>query len=356
MDSLRIRRMGYSLRFSLSLFFISFLALLWSSWAFGQAPANGARIGDQALQQILALDREKDSRRPAQKKMDSQLIYAAQKLAIGVASTAAPAMEVDAKITADGWVLVDITATVNDDLLGAIRRAGGQVVSSVPRYDAIRAWVPVVQIESLAGRSEVRFVARAYEATTSTGSVDGEGDTCHGAISARSTFAVDGTGAKIAALSDSVDFLTNSQALGDLGPVNVLPGQAGSGAGEGTAMLEIIHDLAPGATLYFATAFSGPAGFAANIDALVASNCNVIVDDVTYFNESPFQDGQPIAQAVKRASDAGVLYFPRRAIPATRTTAPRARGRATSSMEAPPGRRCPRVGCTILAEGQITTA
>jgi len=31
-----------------------------------------------------------------------------------------------------------------------------------------------------------------------------------------------------------VDFLTNSQASGDLGAVTVLPGQAGSGAGEGT--------------------------------------------------------------------------------------------------------------------------
>ena len=283
--------------------------MLWSSGAFGQVAGDGAKIGDQALQQILALDHEKDARTPAQKKMDSQLIYAAQKVAIGVASAVAPAMEVDAKITADGRVLVDITGTVTDELLRVIRRVGGQVINSVARYDAIRALVPVAQIEGLAGRNDVRFVARAYEASTSTGSVDGEGDTCHRAISARSTFAVDGTGVKVAALSDSVDFLATSQALGDLGPVIVLPGQAGSGAGEGTAMLEIIHDLAPGATLYFATAFSGPASFAANIDALVASNCNIIVDDVTYFYESPFQDGQPIAQAVKRASDAGVLYF-----------------------------------------------
>ena len=307
MDTLSVRRRRCLSRYSFRL--IATCLLLSSSWALGQVTGSGARIGDQALQQILALDREKDARTPAQKKMDSQLIYAARKLATGVASSAAPAMEVDAKITPDGRVLVDITATVNDDLLGAIRRSGGQVINSVARYDAIRALVPVAQIEGLAGRNDVRFVARAYEATTSTGSVDGEGDTCHRAIQARSTFGVDGTGVRVAALSDSVDYLANSQALGDLGPVNVLPGQAGSGAGEGTAMLEIIHDLAPGATLYFATAFNGPASFAANIDALVASNCNIIVDDVTYFYESPFQDGQPIAQAVKRASDAGVLYF-----------------------------------------------
>jgi hypothetical protein len=36
---------------------------------------------------------------------------------------------------------------------------------------------------------------------------------------------------------------------------------------------------------------------AANITALRTAGCNIIVDDLTYFNESPFQDG-PIAQAV----------------------------------------------------------
>src|SRR5690606_17866475 len=39
-----------------------------------------------------------------------------------------------------------------------------------------------------------------------------------------------------------------------------------------------------------------------------ASGCSIIVDDVTYFNESPFQD-MVIAQAVNTVSDAGVLFF-----------------------------------------------
>ena len=39
--------------------------------------------------------------------------------------------------------------------------------------------------------------------------------------------------------------------------VTVLPGEAGVEGDEGTAMLEIVHDLAPGAELYFATAFAG---------------------------------------------------------------------------------------------------
>jgi len=57
-------------------------------------------------------------------------------------------------------------------------------------------------------------------------------------------------------------------------------------------MLEILHDLAPGAELYFATAFGGVARFADNIRRLRAAGCDIIVDDVLYFVETPFQDGQ----------------------------------------------------------------
>jgi hypothetical protein len=74
-------------------------------------------------------------------------------------------------------------------------------------------------------------------------------------------------------------------------------------------MLEIVHDLAPGAQLFFATAFGGQAAFATNIQALRSTyGCDVIVDDVTYFNEGAFQDG-PIAQAVNAVTASGALYF-----------------------------------------------
>src|SRR5262249_49243022 len=117
----------------------------------------------------------------------------------------------------------------------------------------------------------------------------------------------------IGVLSDSAS-ATRVAALiasGDLpADVTILPGQdGGNRSDEGTAMMEIVHDLAPDAKLFFATAFDGVASFASNIEALrFVYHCDIIVDDVTYFNEGVFQDG-PIAQAVNDVVADGAMYF-----------------------------------------------
>ncbi|NBH11441.1 S8 family serine peptidase, partial [Amycolatopsis sp. SID8362] len=180
-------------------------------------------------------------------------------------------------------------------------------------------------VDAIAGRADVAEVKPAAQATTwsEPGNRDlrqavaaqaaaatqvSEGDKAHGADAARTTYGVSGSGIKVCVLSDGVDSLAKSQSAGELPAVDVLSGQKGSGD-EGTAMLEIIHDLAPNATLGFATAFTSEASFAANIRALrTTGKCQIIVDDVSYFDESPFQDTQ-VAQAVNDVTAAGVLYF-----------------------------------------------
>src|SRR5262249_19101801 len=146
-----------------------------------------------------------------------------------------------------------------------------------------------------------------------------EGDITHLAYAARAAFGATGRGVKIGVLSDGVTSLSLSQSTGDLGPVTVLSGQGGSGD-EGTAMLEIVHDLAPDAQLFFATAFKSITGFADNIRALRAAGCDIIIDDVAYFVETPFQDGQApgvisntngaaVIQAINDVVASGALYF-----------------------------------------------
>ena len=312
-------------------------------------------ISPQALAEIDALIREKDSRSGAALKMDSQLIYElkmqnGQPIANGINY-----LETDLPYTWDGRTILDVKAHVTPDLLARVAALGGEVLWS--NGESLRVQVLLDHVEALAAHPDVSFVQPRQDAVTTSwkplrptlarnraalasavsaalqqqpqpnvvftqtgqGSRSSEGDITHLAYAARAAFQADGTGVKIGVLSDGVANLAASQALGDLGPVTVLPGQTGSGD-EGTAMLEIIHDLAPGAQLYFATAFTSLTSFANNIRALRAAGCDIIVDDVFYYVETPFQDGQAssvvsttnggvVIQAVNDVTADGAMYF-----------------------------------------------
>jgi hypothetical protein len=74
-------------------------------------------------------------------------------------------------------------------------------------------------------------------------------------------------------------------------------------------MLQIVHDVAPGAELYFRTGFITAGDFAKGIrDLKTNQNADIIVDDITYITEPFYTDGR-IAQAVNDVKDLGVSYF-----------------------------------------------
>jgi len=169
-----------------------------------------------------------------------------------------------------------------------------------------------------------KAMARNANATTATGSVNSEGDRAHRSDDTRNNFGYLGQGVKIGVLSDSFNSLGGVAAdiaggnlpgpgnpVGNLTPVTVLQDLApGLGTDEGRAMVQIVHDLAPKAQLFFATADISEAGFASNIVALrnAPNNCDIIIDDIFYFDEPVFQDGI-VAQAVNTVTAAGALYF-----------------------------------------------
>jgi hypothetical protein len=259
--------------------------------------------------QLTALFQEKAARTTAQRKMSSQLVLSLKAQRGELQGSGLEAVRSGAGVAADGNVLVDIRAEVTPALLAEIEKLGGRIVSSHAEYDAVRAYVPFEFIESLADEEEVRFIKpadRAFHNKVNTS----EGDLAHVAASSRTKYKLTGKGVKVGVLSDSVDYLSAVQATGDLPAVTVLAHPDGTTptTGEGTAMLEIVHDLAPEAQLYFATAWNGVYSFADNIKALANAGCKVIVDDVGYLGEAPFQD-DVVTQAVNTVTGQGVLYF-----------------------------------------------
>ncbi len=293
-----------------------------------QPPAAAAPLADPAADEIAAVQAEKASRTPDEAKVDSNLLYAANEEAGLPAVEGAPSLTSSADVDPAGRTEVDIAGTVDDALLERIEDLGGRVVEATPEQDAVRAIVPVDELVALAGDDDVRSIQPAAEARTNSepapegeaptattaaagtagqGAATNEAVVTHGVDQVRARFGIDGTGVKACVLSDGVDTLAGRQSTGDLPAVAILPGQAGSGD-EGTAMLELIHDMAPGAELGFATAFGSQAGFAQNIIDLRAAGCDVIVDDVTYYTEGAFQDDD-VAQAITRVRRDGAVYF-----------------------------------------------
>ncbi|WP_328472626.1 S8 family serine peptidase [Actinoplanes sp. NBC_00393] len=310
-----------------------------------QAPTDPA---ERAYAQIAALQQFKKSLSATERKLDSRLAVELRKRSNKAATNALPKLATGVQVTARGTTEVEVHADrVDAGLLSRLRQAGagirfpsaktGTVLVEAPvtALPTIAAWPDVTGVNArrglISGRQvnpkdkpaaeskEARAVrietaVRAAQASprvaaSSQGSVVSEGDRTHAADTARTRHKVTGTGVKVCALSDGVDSLAESQATGDLpADVDVLTGQDGSGD-EGTAMLEILHDLVPNAKLGFATAFTSEESFAENIRALrFTAGCDIIVDDVVYYHESPFQDGLP-AQAVNAVTADGAFYF-----------------------------------------------
>lgn len=161
------------------------------------------------------------------------------------------------------------------------------------------------------------------------GSVVAQGDWAMRSDIARDRFRVDGTGVKIGVVSDSFNRLggaTTDIKSGDLpANVKVLAEESGNNlfrpTDEGRALLQIIHDIAPGADLLFHTGlaageFNSSLEFykasqrivADGIRSLAAQGAQIIVDDVGFLSQPMFQDGI-IAQAIEEVVKKGVVYF-----------------------------------------------
>ena len=223
-----------------------------------------------------------------------------------------------------------------------LRRAGAQVVNVSRQYQTVTVaarpdeLAGVAAIPNAMGAKEVLAPLVASGPECPSGLIVSEGDQQLRAAEARAAHAgITGTGVTVGILSDSFAQAespetseTEDVESGDL------PGMAGAGnpcgdttsvdvledieepeegEDEGRAMAQIVHDLAPGAGLAFASAFNGEIDFAENIEKLAepapgGAEAKVITDDAVYPDEPFFQDG-PVASAVNHVTADGVSYF-----------------------------------------------
>ncbi len=126
---------------------------------------------------------------------------------------------------------------------------------------------------------------------------------------------LNGAGLKIGILSDSFNLGGNESAaiaagyLPAANMIHIIEEGTFGGADEGMAMAELVHQIAPGAQIYFYTAANSESDFANGITTLTALGCNVIVDDVSWTDEPFYQNTGTITQAVENAVASGVDYF-----------------------------------------------
>jgi hypothetical protein len=276
-------------------------------------PSPGALTN--VLAQIEGLQLETAALSPAQKKIYPSLLNALREHRGTAPRPYAPLLRSGVSLLPGGRILVDINATVTATVLANIQKLGGTIVNSFAQYQAIRAEIPIESLEGIAGLTEVNAIRPGAVAVSNIGSATSEGDVGHQANFVRSTYNASGAGVKVGVISTSDLGLKQSQSTLDLGFVTELPGQSGLGLpggdpGEGTAMMEIVHDLATNAQLFFATGLLGDINTAASICSMATNyGCQIIIDDITSVYESPFHENQPLSQAIQTVSDLGVLCF-----------------------------------------------
>jgi hypothetical protein len=219
---------------------------------------------------------------------------------------------------ANGRVLIDARATHNGaQLLTELQSLG--LTQAHQFGDIVSGQLPLTEIDKAAALSELRSISASPEPIRHAGSITSQGDKALAADAARSNYGLSGNGIAVGVLSDSYDTLGGASAdvsSGDLPATGVqvvggesdLCGTVVYCIDEGRAMLQIVHDLAPGADLMFSTGMGGKAMYANAISALATAGADIIVDDLLYLNEPMFQDGI-VAQAVDTVVGNGVAYY-----------------------------------------------
>lgn len=186
----------------------------------------------------------------------------------------------------------------------------GKLENLNEEYGLAEMILPAKAIEGLLRNPHVVSIKEVMKPIVNRGSRTTEGfDNTfgHGVESYLRTNPNAGDNIKIGVISDGVKGLAESVASGDL-PSNVVVLNNRYNGAEGTAMLEIIYDLAPNAQLYFHDFGNSSLDFIEAINSLAAQGVDIIIDDVVYLDEPFFEDSIIAKHIDQLVASTGILY------------------------------------------------
>jgi hypothetical protein len=254
----------------------------------------------------------------------------------------------------DGSALVAVDAVTRGDAQILKNVLVGLGMQHVAVYgNDVGGLLPVSQISAAAARDELVSL-RAAMWHTRAGPVTSQGDFAQGSLALRTAHSsITGAGVTVGVQSDSFNcyayYAANPSSYTQFGIQSYYPQppngianppdaaqDMASGAlpssvnvvqeadcasfggplqspytDEGRALLQIVHDVAPGAGLAFYGGANSEAEFANGVTALASAGATVEADDIGFFDEPFFQDGiisQAIDEVATRATNP-VAYF-----------------------------------------------
>lgn len=168
--------------------------------------------------------------------------------------------------------------------------------ADMPTTGLVSTTVPYDKLDAVAALGWVTALRPSLRPAVDVGPITAEGVQLHKADAAQAR-GLTGRGQKIGAISGDVDHLAESVAQGEL-PANVqVLRQAEYVDDEGTAMLEIIHDMAPQAKLAYASTRDTTAEYVEAFHELAAAGVTMIAEDIALDDDPVFQRGIGAATA-----------------------------------------------------------
>jgi hypothetical protein len=211
-------------------------------------------------------------------------------------------------VVVSGHVNVEVLATNVRRARAAITRLGGTVSGSVA--GVIDARLPVDSLAALAQGPEIRFVRPPAQGVAD----DVQGEEVQASMAGQlHAQGITGKGAKVAIIDESFAGLSTAEASGDL-PSNVVTqdmcgGGFDTGDGHGTAVAEIVHEMAPDAQLHL-ICFGNIVSLGDAVSYVESQRIPIVNFSIEYFNvgRGTNDPSDPVDALIADARAQGVLW------------------------------------------------